>query len=193
MKNTNILQKWQETLQNFIPGDEREAEERRMMLTLLEKEGESLLFRDSALAHFTASAIIVNHDRTKTLMAFHKIYGSWAWTGGHADGDADPEMTARREAEEETGISGLHLLGDGAASVEILPVWAHVKRGKAVGSHLHLNISYLYEADESLPLRVAPEENSGIGWLPADRLADYVSEPPMLPIYRRLLARANKK
>ena len=33
-------------------------------------------------------------------MAYHKIYDSWAWTGGHADGENDPEAIARREAEE---------------------------------------------------------------------------------------------
>ena len=66
---------------------------------------------------------------------------------------------------EETGIEHLRLIGGGAVSLEILPVWAHVKRGKAVGSHLHLNVSYLFEADDTLPLRVAEDENSAVGWL----------------------------
>ncbi len=26
---------------------------------------------------------------TKTLMVHHNIYNTWAWTGGHADGDKD--------------------------------------------------------------------------------------------------------
>ena len=124
-------------------------------------------------------------------MAFHRIYNSWAWTGGHADGESDFEAIARREAEEESGIRELVRLGNGPASIEILPVWAHMKRGKAVGSHLHLNISYLFEADDTLPLRVCEDENSAVGWLEIDKLADSVSEPPMLPIYERLLKRAN--
>jgi ADP-ribose pyrophosphatase YjhB (NUDIX family) len=82
-------------------------------------------------------------------------------------------------------------LGKGLASIEILPVWAHTKRGKAVGSHLHLNVSYLFEADDTLPLRICEDENSAVGWIEIDKLADSVSEPPMLPIYKRLLDRAN--
>ena len=60
-----------------------------------------------------------------------------------------------------------------------------------MGIHLHLNVSYLFEADDTLPLRTAPDENSAVGWIEVARLSEFVSEPPMLPVYRRLLDRAN--
>lgn len=191
MKNTNILPAWAEPIASFRPGDEREAQEQRMILRMIDRLGDAILLRESEIAHMTASSIIVSPDRRRTLMAFHRIYNSWAWTGGHADGESDFEAIARREAQEETGISGLHRLGGGIASIEILPVWAHVKRGKAVGSHLHLNVSYLFEADDSLPLSVREDENSAVSWIEIDRLAEKVSEPPMLPVYERLIRRAN--
>ena len=193
MKKPNIplLPRWAEPLAAFVPGDAREAEEQRMMLETIARLGDAVLTRESALAHMTASSIIVSPDRRRTLMAFHRIYQSWAWTGGHADGETDLEQTARREAAEETGIRALRRLGDGIASMEILPVWAHVRRGREVGSHLHLNVSYLFEADDTLPLRTAPDENSAVGWIEVARLSEFVSEPPMLPVYRRLLDRAN--
>lgn len=187
----NILPEWAQIIAGFQPGDGREAAEQRTMLEIIAQQGDALLHRSNTLAHMTASAIIVNRSRTKTLMAFHRIYNSWAWTGGHADGESDFEAIARREAQEETGIEGLRRLGNGAASIEILPVWAHKKRGQDVGSHLHLNVSYLFEADDTLALRVAQDENSAVGWLDIDKLEECVSEPPMLPIYRKLLKRAN--
>lgn len=187
----NILPAWAEPIGRFQPGDEREAQEQRMILGMIDRLGDAILTRESEIAHMTASSIIVSKDRRRTLMAFHRIYNSWAWTGGHADGEDDFEAVARREAQEETGISGLRRLGGGIASIEILPVWAHMKRGRPVGSHLHLNVSYLFEADDSLPLSVREDENSAVGWLAVDRLDEYVSEPPMLPVYRRLLRRAN--
>lgn len=187
----NILPEWARIIADFEPKDGREAAERVEMLQLIERFGDALLPRENAFAHMTASSIIVNRARTKTLMAYHKIYQSWAWTGGHMDGENDFEAVARREAQEETGISGLRRLGNGAASIEILPVWAHVKRGRDVGSHLHLNVSYLFEADDALPLAVKEDENSAVGWIEVDKLETCVSEPPMLPIYRRLLERAN--
>ena len=187
----NILPEWARIIADFEPKDGREAAEQAEMLRLIERFGDALLSRENAFAHMTASSIIVNRARTKTLMAYHKIYQSWAWTGGHMDGENDFEAVARREAQEETGISGLRRLGNGAASIEILPVWAHVKRGRNVGSHLHLNVSYLFEADDALPLAVKEDENSAVGWIEVDKLETCVSEPPMLPIYRRLLERAN--
>ena len=187
----NILPAWAEVIDRFSPKDGREEREKAMILDLVARYGDGILSRENDFAHMTASSIIVSPDRKRTLMAFHKIYNSWAWTGGHADGESDFEAIARREAQEETGITNLRRLGDGPASVEILPVWAHVKRGKHVGSHLHLNVSYLFEADESLPLRIAQDENSAVGWIEVDKLCQSVSEPPMILIYERLLSRAN--
>lgn len=191
MGKPNIVADWKRTIASYRPQDAREEAEQREMLDLIAREGDRLLSRECAYAHMTASSIIVNHDRSKTLLAFHKIYNSWAWTGGHADGDGDFEAVARREAQEETGIGGLRLLGGGAASLEVLPVWAHVRRGQTVGSHLHLNVSYLFEADEGEPLRVAEAENSAVGWISVARLEEAVTEEDMLPVYRKLLHRAN--
>ena len=189
-QNPNIPA-WAQVIAGFTPRDGREEAERRAMLALIAQHGDALLCRDFELAHMTSSSMIVNHDRTRVLMAFHKIYQSWAWTGGHNDGEGDCLSVALREAREETGIRTLTPLGGGPASVEVLPVWTHVKRGAWVPSHLHLNVSYLFEADEREPLRVAADENSAVGWIPVAQLAQYVSEPTMLPIYMRLIDRAN--
>ena len=191
MKNPNIPLDWQKEIELYIPKDAREESEKREILTLMEREGDRLLLRECSYAHMTASSVIVNRNRTKMLMAFHKIYQSWAWTGGHADGDGDFEAVARREAQEETGIQNLKKLGAGAASLEVLPVWAHQKHGQMVASHLHLNISYLFEADDTLPLRIAEDENSAVGWIPIAQLEEYVREKDMMPIYQKLLNRAN--
>lgn len=191
MKNPNIPQDWKKEVELYIPKDAREESEKREILTLMEREGDRLLLRECSYAHMTASSVIVNRNRTKMLMAFHKIYQSWAWTGGHADGDGDFEAVARREAQEETGIQNLKKLGAGAASIEVLPVWAHQKHGQMVASHLHLNISYLFEADDTLPLRIAEDENSAVGWIPIAQLEEYVREKDMIPIYQKLLNRAN--
>ena len=191
MKNPNIPLDWKKEVELYIPKDAREESEKREILTLMEREGDRLLLRECSYAHMTASSVIVNRDRTKTLMAFHKIYQSWAWTGGHADGDGDFEAVARREAQEETGIQNLKKLGAGVASIEVLPVWAHQKHGQMVASHLHLNVSYLFEADDTLPLRIAEDENSAVGWIPIAQLEEYVREKDMMPIYQKLLNRAN--
>ncbi|MBR2112486.1 MAG: hypothetical protein IJ950_06090, partial [Helicobacter sp.] len=66
------------------------------------------------------------------------------------------------------------------ASLEVITVDGHVKRGNYVSSHLHLNLTYLFEASEDQALTVKEDENSGVAWIPRDELAVNVSEPWML-------------
>lgn len=64
----------------------------------------NVLTRKNEFSHLTSSSFIVNKERTKVLMIHHNIYDSWAWTGGHADGEVDLLSVALRETQEETGI-----------------------------------------------------------------------------------------
>mgnify|MGYP002237558723 CR=1 FL=1 len=52
----------------------------------------------------TASAWVVNKDRSKVLMIYHNIYNSWSWLGGHADGETDLLAVAIREVREEAAL-----------------------------------------------------------------------------------------
>jgi len=176
-------------LVRFVPLNDQEKNDKEAMLSAILKDGESVLFRENLLYHMTGSSIIVNKDKTKTLMAYHNIYQSWAWTGGHADGETDLMRLAIREAREETGIQTLTPISDAPISCEILHVLPHMKKGKYVGLHLHFNLTYALIGDESEPLTVKADENARVGWLPIDRLGEFVSEPFMIPIYQKILGR----
>lgn len=144
-----------------MPYNEQEERDRDIMLQLL-KTQENILERENQTAHFSASSWLLNKEHTKVLMIYHNIYHSWSWTGGHADGEANLLEVAKREAMEETGIKNIITVSDEIYSVEILTVDGHVKRGSYVPSHIHLNVTYLMEADEQEVLRVKPDENSGV-------------------------------
>ena len=169
----------------YSPCNEQEARDRQVMLYAIDRL-EDTLTRDNPIAHFTASSWIVNPGRDRVLMAWHNIYKSWAWTGGHADGEADLLSVALREAREETGLTALSPVLPDIYSVEVLPVNSHVKRGAFVAAHLHLNVTYLLEADDAQPLRPKPDENSAVDWLPLETAAENREEPFMAVIYRKL-------
>lgn len=173
----------------FGPGCEQEETEKRLMLAYLERFSD-LLTRENEMAHFTASCWIVNPARDKVLLAYHNLYHSWAWLGGHADGDGDLRRVALREAQEESGLTQARILGEGIFSLEILGVNGHVRRGRYVGTHLHLNVTYLLEADDRLPIRAKPDENSAVRWMPVGEVLQAVSEPEMRVVYRKLMERA---
>lgn len=177
----------------YVPRSEQEETDRRIILEYIDAYPDNILTRENEHAHITSSGFVVNADATKVLMAHHNIYRVWAWTGGHADGDGDLLAVALREAAEETGIAHIRPLGVGIASLDILPVWGHVKRGKYVAAHQHLNVTYLLLADEADPLSAREGENTRVGWLPADRLLEYTNEWEMDGVYTKLLARARER
>ena len=202
---------------DFVPGCEQEERDQAVMLKFLQ-ENDNCLTRENLIAHFTASSWIVNGADSriaddelngragdsesadakgsmntgdnKFLMVYHNLYDSWSWTGGHADGEADLLSVAIREAREETGVQDFKIPRREPISLEIITVDGHMKRGVYVPSHLHLNLTYLLQADETQKLSVKPDENSGVAWIPAGELASHVSEPWMMKwVYEKLMGR----
>lgn len=179
-----------EEISAYLPQSQQEAGDKEMILAYLRQFPHDILTRENKIAHLTSSGFVVNADGTKVLMAHHNLYKVWAWTGGHADGEEDLLSVALREAREETGIAHIRPLSPAIASLDILPVWGHVKRGRYVCAHQHLNVSYLLVADESDPIVPRPEENSRVGWLPAEELTAWTNEWQMDGVYTKLLERA---
>lgn len=177
-------------IMNYCPVNEQEETDRQTLLRWLQC-GEDISIRENLVGHLTASAWVVSPDRAKVLMAYHKLYDSWAWLGGHADGDWDLCRVARKEAMEESGIRELKLVSEEPISLEILTVNGHEKKGKYVPCHLHLNLTYLFEADPDQNLQCKPDENSGVAWLDMDSLGEKCSEPWFVErIYAKLVKKA---
>lgn len=172
-------------IEKYRPFNEQEENDREMMLEYIDTF-DDVLTRENRMCHFTASNWIVNREKTKVLMIHHNIYNSWAWTGGHADGDADLLHVALKEAEEETGLKNLKVLSDGIFGVQILTVDSHIKRGKYIPSHLHLDCCFLLEADENEITKIKADENSGVKWIEIDKATEITNENKMIPIYNKL-------
>lgn len=176
-------------LSAFCPWNEQEAQDRLELLRRLQS-GESLYDRENTSAHLTASAWVVSPDRTRVLMAYHNLYDSWAWLGGHADGQRDLLAVALQEVQEESGLTEVRPVSRQIYSLEILTVDGHEKRGHYVSSHLHLNVTYLLEADPAAPIRPKPDENTRVGWFSTEEAVSASSEPWFRErIYKKL----NKK
>ncbi len=179
-------------IEKFNPYNEQEEVEKRIMLKYID-DFDNVLTRQNEYGHFTSSAFILNKEKTKILMIYHKIYNSWAWTGGHSDGDSDLLYVAMKEAKEETGITNVEPIKDDIYSLEIINVNGHEKRGKYVGSHVHLNVTYLLESDENEEIRIKEDENSGVKWIPIDEITKYSSEPWICSrVYQKIIDKMKK-
>ena len=169
------LNNLKENIENYISNNEQEEVDKKIILSYI-NDFDNILTRNNEYAHFTSSAFILNKERTKILMIYHKIYNSWAWTGGHADGDSDLLHVAIKEAKEETGIKNVTPISNNIYSLEIMTVNGHEKRGKYVGSHTHLNVAYLLEADEHEIVHIKEDENSDVLWIPIDKVVSSSTE-----------------
>ena len=185
---------YREQIAAYRPRGEEEAADQALILSMIEHFPDTVLTRECLAGHITSSGFIVNETRDKTLMVWHNIYRSWAWTGGHADGDRDLLAVAKREAMEETGVTEIRAISEDIFSLEILTVDGHEKRGVYVPSHLHLNVSYLLEADEEEVLRIKPDENSGVRWFSLQEALAACSEPWMIErVYKKLNAKVRER
>ncbi|CCI84831.1 NUDIX hydrolase [Lactobacillus pasteurii] len=183
-------EKIRDQIANYHPFNEQEEHDQQELLWQIDHV-QDLLTRNNRNAHFTASAWIVSPDRQKVLMAYHNIYQSFAWLGGHVDGDPDFKHVISKEITEESGLEDFKFVSDDIFSLEILTVDGHIKRGEYVSSHLHLNVTYLIEADPALPIRIKPDENSAIAWIDLKDLPNKINEPWFYKwIYQKLIQKA---
>ena len=123
--------KLHDQLRAYQPFNEQEARDCGRILQYMDAF-DNIFSRDNALCHMTASAWVVNPARDRVLMAYHNIYQSWAWLGGHADGERDLLAVALREVREESGVQNVRPVSEDIYSVEILTVDGHEKRGQYV-------------------------------------------------------------
>ena len=174
-------------IEDYKPFNEQEKMDKLLLLNWI-RNNDNAFSRENTVAHMTASAWVVNKDRSKVLMVYHNIYNSWSWLGGHADGETDLLSVALREVKEEAGITNVKLVSEEIFSLESLTVDGHVKKGNYISSHLHLNVTYLLEADSDEAVSIKADENSGVAWFSPEKALEKSTEPWFVAnVYSKLL------
>ena len=175
---------------NYKPMNQQEEYDRNQMLQFM-KNNANYLDRENQIGHFTASMWTVNKERTKTLMVYHNLYNSWSWIGGHADGMENLIEVALKELREETGIKNVRLVTEDVFSLETLSVNGHMRKGVWVPCHLHFNLTFLAEAEETEELAVKEDENSAVKWWTFEEALKVSTEQWMIEnIYKKLIERS---
>jgi len=183
---------YKEVILGYEPNNEQEKNDKAVILDYIDHFSTNILTRQNQIAHMTSSGLILNKYLDKILMIHHNIYKTWTWTGGHADGNGDMLEVAIKEAKEETGVLDIVPLTNDMISIDIIPVYGHVKRERYVSSHLHLNTSFVLIANENDKLLLNKEETSGVKWIEVSRLSEYSNEPYLVDIYNKIINNARR-
>ncbi len=178
-----------EQILEFRPQTMEEEDTKHRLLTDIEQYGERILCRENQGVHMTVGSMILDTEYRRTLMAYHRIYQSFAWTGGHCDGEGDLLSVALREAKEETGIGEVWPVTQKILGLYRLPVPQHRKNGRTVPGHIHYVAAFGLLAPEKQNLRVKKKENEAVSFFSVEDMEQVCTEPHMLPVYRQLLKR----
>jgi 8-oxo-dGTP pyrophosphatase MutT (NUDIX family) len=140
------------------------------------EQGHRLDLRTTYPGHVTTSAIILSPDHRQTLLIDHITIGRWLQPGGHYEDSPAFHHSAMREAEEETGVTGLtlhpwHRQSDLPFVIDSHDVPGKVSRNEP--PHIHHDLQYLFVADPALPLAAQLEEVNAAQWCDASRLAEF--------------------
>jgi len=180
-----------EKIENYIPYDEQEERDKEQYLNFIDKF-DDVLTRNNVFGHFSVSAFIINKERTKMLVVYHVINDGWIYPGGHADGEENLLSVAVREVEEETGLKA-KVLNEEIYSIQSAPVKGHIKKGKYVSAHLHLDVVYLMEADDKIPLVYRDDESKGVKWVSFEEATDETMCDFIRPIHKKLIKKLINK
>ena len=175
---------------DFKPSNNQEINDKKVIVKFIQQFRDDVLLRNNEIAHITSSGFIMNPELNKALLIHHNIRNTWAWTGGHADGDSDLLRVAIKEAEEETGVSIISPLHEEIVSIDILPVFGHEKKGSYVSAHLHLSVAYILVCDEFQSIKIKPDENTGVAWFETDKFTNENFTPSDVYLYGKLIKRA---
>jgi 8-oxo-dGTP pyrophosphatase MutT (NUDIX family) len=157
----NLLNRYQP---RFVEESAFVARSRRMI-----QQDEKIFDRAQSM-HVTGSAWVVNPARDRVFMVHHGKLHEWFQPGGHADGDPDVLRVALKETAEESGADPSHfrLLSD-----EIFDVDIHwVPATEVVPAHGHVDIRFLVELDDDIPLPGSHESHE-VAWIDLSAVPRY--------------------
>ncbi|MCZ8379312.1 NUDIX hydrolase [Mycobacterium sp. CPCC 205372] len=154
-----------EVLTDWVAPDPAQDSLRHSVLAFLAARPDACE-RSCAAGHITASALVIDHTGTRTLLTLHPRVGRWLQLGGHCEeGDADIVAAALREAGEESGVAGL-TIDPSMAALHVHPVTCSL----GVPTR-HLDMQFVVRAPRDAEITVS-RESLDLRWWPLDALPD---------------------
>lgn len=172
-------------LRRYSPLDASQAEARERMLALIERRPHDAHRRSSLEGHLTASALVIDADRSRALLTHHRKLGRWLQLGGHCDGEANLARVALKEALEESGIERLAVVPK-PIDLDIHPIPARPGEPE----HLHYDTRFVVIAPRGARFEVSDESHS-LAWVAPNELERYSVDASVRRLFELVFGGAN--
>jgi len=150
-----------------LKGYEGQEELRQAYLDHLQAHPDGM-WKACGAGHITASALVIDPEQRRVLLTLHKKLRMWLQMGGHCEPqDATLEAAARREAREESGITGLTLLPGGPVRLDRHPI--------PPPCHCHFDVQYAVLAPAAAVQEIS-DESLDLRWFTYDEVADVADD-----------------
>jgi 8-oxo-dGTP pyrophosphatase MutT (NUDIX family) len=117
--------------------------------------------------HLTASAWIMHPHDSRVLLLHHVKLARWLQPGGHADGEENLYRVALKEANEETGLFQLKLLGKSFFDLDI----HRIPERSGVPAHDHYDVRFAFVAKDYDQIQKNHESNT-VQWIDCERVSE---------------------
>lgn len=159
-----------EELKKYKPFNNKEQQDVNLAICFLEKSS-NCFDRSNLEGHITAGAFICD-NQGNILLNHHKKSGMWFQFGGHSDGEEDSLNVARREIQEEAGITHFKLGQTGIYDVAVMKIPYSAKKNEP--EHLHYDINFLFIVD-SHNYEIS-NESMEIKWVTINEALEFVDK-----------------
>lgn len=144
------------------------------IVDFINKNG-AIFGKENKDGHITASAWVVNKDKSMVLMTHHRKLDKWLQLGGHTEENESVLEGGFREALEESGLKSIEFLSE-----EIFDVDVHcIPARKAEKEHFHYDIRFMFTADSDEKIQVS-EESKDVKWIKLDEVKSYANSKSIL-------------
>ena len=130
--------------------------------------------------HVTGSCFIIDGDR-RLLLHHHRRLNRWLQMGGHLEAGEQPLEAALREAEEESGLGDLRVIG-GIADLDVHVIPA----GRGEPEHRHFDVRYIARTASPEAIVIDVKESNDLMWVDLDRAAELMPGEESLRVIRKI-------